>query len=175
MPGSECALDEIMARMFGDLIEKGLLRRVADDLYIGADNLVTLLETWAIVLTRLHQADLRLSAPKTEILPLTTDVLGWIWSNGTLSASPHHTAALSSCSTPQTVKALRSFIGAYKVVARVLKHCSQYLAPLEKLTAGKQSSDKIQWSEDDLNSFRNSQKHLKGCVPITLPSPDDKL
>ena len=123
----------------------------------------------------MHQADLRLSAPKTEILPLTTDVLGWIWSNGTLSASPHHTAALSSCSTPQTVKALRSFIGAYKVVARVLKHCSQYLAPLEKLTAGKQSSDKIQWSEDDLNSFRDSQKHLKGCVPITLPSPDDKL
>ena len=175
MPGSECALDEIMSRIFGDLIEKGLVLRVADDIYIGADDLETLLETWKIVLMRLHQAGLRLSAPKTEIIPTKTNVLGWIWRNGTLSASPHHTASLSSCDLPKSVKSLRSYIGAYKVVARVLKHCSQFLSPLERLTAGKQSADKIIWSESDLKAFRASQEHLRNCAPISLPSPSDKL
>ena len=50
MPGSECALDEIISRIFGNLIEKGLVVRVADDIYIGADDIETLLETWKIVL-----------------------------------------------------------------------------------------------------------------------------
>ena len=122
MPGSECALDEIMSRIFGDLVEKGVLQRVADDIYIGSDNILSLFETWGTVLSRLQQADLRLSAPKTEIMPSKTNILGWVWNNGTLSASPHHTASLSNCDLPKTVKSLRSYIGAYKVVARVLKH-----------------------------------------------------
>ena len=76
---------------------------------------------------------------------------------------------------PTTVKGLRSFLGAYKVVSRVLKRCSQYLAPLESLSAGKQSSDKVCWDETSKAAFQNAQSHLKNCAPITIPSPDHHL
>ena len=110
MPGSEAALDELMARILGDLIQKGVVLRIADDIYVGSDHIGELFATWETVLVRLHQSDVRLSAPKTEILPLSTLVLGWIWENGKLSASKHHCAALATCDIPKTVKALRSYI-----------------------------------------------------------------
>ena len=175
MPGSESALDELMSRTLGDLFQDGRVTRVADDIYVGSDNLQSLFSTWEIVLKRLHQADLRLSPSKTEILPSTTTILGWIWSNGTLSASPHHISALSSCDIPKSVKALRSYLGAYKVVTRVLRNCSQFLAPLESLSAGKQSADLITWLPESITIFKKSQEHLANCTPVSIPTPNDKL
>ena len=52
MPGSECALDELMSRILGDLIQEGSVERIADDLYIGANDIVTLLKIWEKVLMR---------------------------------------------------------------------------------------------------------------------------
>ena len=125
------SLDELMSRILGDLIQEGKVERVADDLYIGGDDILSLFKTWEIVLSRLQQAGLRLSAPKTVILPMSTTLLGWEWSQGKLSASPHHVSSLAVCEIPKSVKSLRSYIGAYKVVSRVLKNCSQYISPLE--------------------------------------------
>ena len=82
---------------------------------------------------------------------------------------------MSSCDLPKTVKALRSYIGAYKVVSRVLEKCSQYISPLESLSSGKQSSDSVCWSPELVTVFKKSQQHLKKCEPISLPSPNDKL
>jgi len=175
MPGSECALDELMSRMFGDLIEKGDVKRVADDIYAGASDIESLYAIWKIVLDRLHQACLRLTPGKTEILPSETVILGWIWCEGKLTPSPHHTSALSVCDRPKNVKALRSYLGAYKVISRCLKHCSQFIAPLESLSAGKESSDLIVWDDSSIDVFTSSQQHLKECAAISIPSPPDKL
>ena len=80
MPGSESALDELMT-----CIQEGKVERVADDLYIGADDILSLFKTWEIIfLSRLQQARLRLSAPKTVMLPMSTTLLGWEWSQGKL-------------------------------------------------------------------------------------------
>ena len=145
------------------------------DLYIGANDIASLFQIWEVVLKRLKQADLRLSGSKTEILPMETMILGWIWSQGSLSASPHHLSSLSACEIPKTVKSLRSYVGAYKVVSRVLRNCSQHLAPLDSLTAGKESSDSVNWTPSSLKAFRDSQDHLKNCSPINIPSASDKL
>ena len=42
---------------------------------------------------------------------------------------------------------MRSFLGAYKVLSRVLPGCSSLLAPLEERIAGLDSTDTISWSE----------------------------
>ncbi len=143
MPGSETALEELMCRVLGDLIQKGIVAKLADDLFCGANTPEELLDNWKQVLTALHRCDLRLSAKKTTVAPKSTTILGWIWDNGTLKASPHRIATLSQCQPPPTVKTLRSFIGAYKVLARVIQHCSQFLSPLEDAVAGRTSADKI--------------------------------
>ena len=120
MPGSETALEELTCRVLGHLLQKGIVVKIADDLYCGGNTPHELLENWKKVLQALCQCDLRLSASKTVVNPTSTTILGWIWRSGTLQASPHRIATLASCPAPETVARMRSFIGAYKVLARVL-------------------------------------------------------
>ena len=124
MPGSETALEQMMSLVVGDLMTEGILAKVADDLFVGGDTPEHLLDNYARLLTALDKANLGLSPAKTEIAPSTTTILGWIWSGGKLSASPHRIATLSSCAFPSTVKQMRSFIGAYKFLARVIPRAS---------------------------------------------------
>ena len=102
-----------------------------------------LLHNWEKVLHVLQKSDLRLAGPKTVISPSSTTILGWIWKQGTISASPHRIAVMTSCPPPEIVRGLRSFIGAYKVFGRVLPGCSAIISDLDNAVAGKQSQERI--------------------------------
>ena len=176
MPGSETALEELMSRVLGDCLQDGIAAKLADDLYCGADSLEDLLENWRRVLHALHKCNLRLSPSRTVICPKSTTVLGWIWTQGSLSASPRHRiATLSSCPPPETVRDLRSFIGAYKFLSRVLPKCAHIIAPLEDAICDLQSADKVTWSVTLREQFNHAQKRLSMRASITLPRPTDQL
>ena len=157
------------------LLQEGILVKLADDLYCGANTPEHLLENWKRVLHTLHQSSLNLSAPKTVICPRTTTILGWIWHQGTIQASPHRIATLTSCSPPTTVAGMRSFIGAYKVLSQVLPKCASLLAPLDSMIGGHQSSDPLTWTDDLLQAFQCAQSALLSNKTITLPHPEDQL
>ena len=70
---------------------------------------------------------------------------------------------------------MRSFIGAYKVLARVLPNCSRFMAPLDDIVAGRQSNETISWSDDLSTAFKDSQLALSSNHTITLPKPDNLL
>ena len=175
MPGSETALEELMCRVLGDCLQDGIAAKLADDLYCGADSPEALLENWRRILQALQKCNLHLSPSKTIICPHSTTILGWIWTEGRLSASPHRIATLSSCPSPDTVRGLRSFIGAYKVLGRVLPKCSHIIAPLESAIAGQQSGERILWTDTLREQFRSAQTNLTTRKSITLPRPSDQL
>ena len=175
MPGSETALEELMCRVLGDCLHDGIAAKLADDLYCGADSPEDLLHNWNRILQALHKCNLHLSPTKTIICPRTTTILGWIWTQGHLSASPHRIATLSSCPPPDTVRGLRSFIGAYKFLGRVLPKCSHIIAPLENAITGQQSGELIQWTDTLRELFCSAQKSLTTHKSITLPRPSDQL
>ena len=175
MPGSETALEEMMCRVVGDLIQEGCVAKLADDLYCGADSPEELLTIWTRVLDQLQRCNLRLSPTKTVICPKSTSILGWIWSQGKLTASPHRIAVLTTCPPPSTVKDLRSFIGAYKVLSRVLPNCSDSINPLKCSITSLQSQDKLRWDESLTHSFQVAQQALASHKSITLPRPTDNL
>jgi hypothetical protein len=175
MPGSESALEELMCRVLGDLQQEGIVTKLADDLYCGGNTPDELVRNWKRVLDTLLQCRLCLSASKTIIAPKKTTILGWIWETGKISASQHRISSLATCSTPKSVKEMRSFIGAYKVLARVIPGCSTILAPLDETTAGKQSQDHITWSDELQDAFKNAQTSLQMNKAIILPRPDDQL
>ena len=175
MPGSETALEELMSRLLGHMIQQGHIAKIADDLYVGGDTGEELLCNWTEVLHIMHKNRISLSAPKTIICPKSTVILGWLWSEGAIQALPHRIAALSKVTPPKTVKALRSYIGAYKILCRVLKGHSRYLMPLDRAVAGKQSSDAVEWTDTLSDAFRKSQQALSTCQSITLPRPDDGI
>ena len=112
MPGSETALEEVMCRVLGSLLQDGSVAKIADDLYCSGNTPQELLCNWKRVLQALHNCNLRLSAHKTIISPKTTTILGWIWTAGSLAASPHRLNTLATFPEPTTVGRLRSFIGA---------------------------------------------------------------
>jgi len=175
MPGSETALEELMNRVVGHLVQEGVLAKIADDMYCGGNTPEETLVTWSKVLKCLADNNLGLSATKTIIFPKTTVTLGWVWCDGTLKASPHRTAALSSVELPTTVRSLKSFIGAYKVLSRVIRRYAEIMYPLEQAVAGKQSSDKIEWSDELISHFKRAQESLNQCQIITIPRSTDTL
>ena len=175
MPGSETALEEVMCRVLGPLLQDGSVAKIADDLYCGGNTPQELLCNWKRVLQALHNCNLRLSAHKTIISPKTITILGWIWSAGSLSASPHRLNTLATYPEPSTVGRMRSFIGAYKVLSRVLPGCSSYLTPLDAVTAGRSSQESINWTDDLRTAFRRAQTALSSALTITLPRPEDQL
>ena len=175
MPGSETALEELMCRVLGDLLEEGVVEKIADDLCWGGNTPKELLQNWKRVLVALHKSDLRLSALKTVINPKSTTILGWIWNSGTLSTSPHRIATLASCQKPETVYRLRSFLGAFKVLSRVIPGCSSLLSKLDDAVAGRQSKGQIQWTDELHTVFCRAQAALSSARTITLPKPEDQI
>ena len=175
IPGSETALEELMCCVLGDFLQEGCATKLADDLHCGGNTPQELITNWSRILDALSRSNPRLSASKTVIYPKTTTILGWIWSQGSLSASPHRIAALATCSPPETVKGMRSFIGAYKVLSRVLPHGSQLVDPFESSLADLQSHDHIQCDDNLRQKFTAAQDALHTHKSIVLPRASDQL
>ena len=175
MPSSKTALEDLMCRVLGDLLQNGYVAKIADDLYCGGNSPSELLTNWRQVLAALDKCDLHLSAKKTIIAPISTTILGWIWSAGSIHASPHRIAALASCPPLKTVRDLRAFIGSYKMLSRVIEGSAALLDPLERITAGNQFNSLVVWSETLLISLKTAQKALSSNKTIFISKHDDQL
>ena len=130
---------------------------------------------WEQVLKAASRNSLNFSPSQTIINPKTTTILGWVWSQGTLSANPHSICTLKTCETPKDVKELKSFIGAYKVLSRVVPDCAKVIAPLDNVVSGRASTEKLVWSEQMETNFRNAKDHLDKATSIKMPRRSDKL
>ena len=71
------------------------------------------------------------------------------------------------------MKGLHSFIGAYKVIGRVLPNCSDVVDPLECTLTSPQSNNKLMWDENLTLKFKTAQQHLSRHKSIVLPCPSD--
>ena len=175
MPGTETALEEMLYRILGDQIAAGHVTKVADDLYCGGKTPEEAMERWKKVLSSMEANGLRLSAKKTVICPKSVMILGWLWENGTIRASPHKVSALIAVSPPEIVGKLRSYVGSFKYLSRTMPGYSDVLMPLEDAIAGRDGKDKLVWTDDLLAAFKLSQDHLKTAKALTLPRPEDQL
>ena len=116
-----------------------------------------------------------MSAPKTVIVPVSTVILGWVWKNGTLSPSDHKVCALRKADPPKTCTAMKSFLGAYKDIARSIPRSASLLSPLETATSGISGKDHIKWSDDLLSTFDKAKEALKSTSMLVIPSSSDQL
>ena len=175
LPGVEVALEELTCLLFGEMVKEGNVAKLADDLYIGGETPDELLKNFEQVLHKLLEANIKLSASKTVIAPKSITILGWVWSSGQLRASPHRLSALSTCSPPDTVSAMKSFIGTYRFLSRVLPRYANTLRPLEAAILRKKGNEKIEWSSSLKESFIKAQQDLLDAKTITAPIPSDTL
>ena len=175
LPGVEIALEELTCLLVGDLVKENKVAKVADDIFIGGRTPKELIQNFEVVLDRLLLANIKLSPSKTIIAPKSLSLLGWIWSSGKMSASSHRLTALSTCSLPETVSALKSYLGAYRFISRVLPEHGKLLAPLENIIRGKNGKENISWTSDLQEAFHKTQQALVNAKTITIPIPSDTL
>ena len=175
LPGSEAALEEVLSRILGDLVQGGGVIKLVDDLYIGAESVNELLNLWNSVLERLCMNGLKLSPDKTVCCPTSTMILGWLWESGSIRPTSHRLNALMICEPPKTVKGLRSFIGCYKYMSRSLPFYADILHPLEEACSSLNSSNKLAWSDQLVSAFNKAKDHLKEAQPVILPKHSDQL
>ena len=75
MPGSESAFEELMCCVLGELQLEGIVTKLADDFYCGANSPEELVRNWTRVLQALRHCRLCLSPSKTVITPRKTTIL----------------------------------------------------------------------------------------------------
>lgn len=175
MPGSSENLDELMSRVLGELLHRGTVAKIADDIYIGGNSPEELLQNWVELLHVFKRNNLRLSASKTVINPQETVILGWVWKNGNISPSPHRLSTLAHSEPPSTIKGLRSWLGAVKHIKQCIQNYAPCLGPLEEFVGGKESRDKIDWTDELLSTFQTAQNCLNEVKTITVSRPSDQL
>ena len=109
------------------------------------------------------------------ICPRTTTIIGWTWTNGSLSVSSHKINPLLASRPPETCTAMRSFLGAYKDIARAIPRSSSLLAPLEHAIKGLSGQQKVSWTDELLNHLSKARIALKSPSALALPTPSDRL
>lgn len=84
-------------------------------------------------------------------------------------ASPYRVAALAACPFSNTVAQMKSFIGAFKVLSRVISGCSTLLINLGDAVAGRESKESIQWTVDLHSSFTKHRQPSHKLAPSHYP------
>ena len=175
LPGVESALEELTCLILGDLVKEGRVCKLADDIIIGGKSAKEALETFKLVLHKLQENNIKLNPAKTFIAPRSVSILGWTWCAGRLKASSHKLSALASCPPPQTIAALKSFIGAFRFISRVIKGYANLLAPLEEAVRGKDKKDTVTWTDQLSCAFSKVKEAINHSKAITIPRPTDTL
>ena len=68
--GSETALEELMCRVLGDLLQEGCIAKISDDLYCDGNTPKELLLSWRRTISALDRCNLRLSARQPSFVQL---------------------------------------------------------------------------------------------------------
>ena len=76
---------------------------------------------------------------------------------------------------PGTVKQLRSWLGAAKQLSAGLQNYAVAFKPLEQAASGRASAEKITWTEELQQSFKNAKQILTSMQKIYYPIPTDQI
>ena len=176
--GMDAVQEELTDRVFGDLVLQGKVVKHADNLYFGGTTQEDFMQVFQEILTRCQISDLRLKASKINLNIQHADILGLHWNNGTLTTSAHKLDPLSTCERPNTVKGLRSFLGAVRFYEICLpsKELAAVTELLDKqIPSSRSGKDVITWDEELCEKFTLIQSILKRPEVIYVPRRSDSL
>ena len=170
--------DEVLAKVLKEELKEGICTKIVDDIYVGGANQKEASINYIRILSRLGNANLKISPTKTHIFPTSVDVLGWVWKRGGfLSPSPHRQCALTNVKQEdiKKVKDMRSWVGLYKTLHIATPKITSMLEPFETASAGKDTKDRFEWNHELEQQFRLAKNHVQNMKTLYLPSPDDQL
>ena len=166
---------EILARIFGDMVQNKQCTRIADQIYVLGNSVLELMENFKTVMNRARMANLTFKPSKIIVCPQTTIILGWRKTGNEWAPTEHVLSPLSQAEPPTTVKKLRGWLGAYRQIAKTIPNHAIVLQNFEKMVRGKNSKDKIPWTPELIKEFDAAKESIKTSAPIIIPRTTDKL
>ena len=170
--------DEVLAKVLKEELREGICTKIVDDIYVGGGTQKEASANYIRILSKLDNANLKISPNKTHIFPTSVDVLGWVWKRGGfLSPSPHRQCALTNVKQEdiKKVKDMRSWVGLYKTLHIATPKITSMLEPFEVASGGKDTKDQFVWTHELTQQFRLAKNHVQNMKTLYLPSPDDQL
>eukprot|EP00804_Cyclotella_cryptica_P016283 CCRYP_005754-RA/>CCRYP_005754-RA protein AED:0.29 eAED:0.29 QI:60/-1/0/1/-1/0/1/0/153 len=126
--------DIFQAKMSSLMVALEFVRTYLDDLLcITKANLEDHLDKLKKVLTRLHEAGLRINAQKLSFCAIETEYLGYTLTRTGIKPQQKKVQAFLAISSPKNVKDLRKFLGMVQYYRDLWARCSKVLAPLTSL------------------------------------------
>ena len=166
---------ERLKRVFGDMQRNQKLCQQADALIVGGNTVEVLFENLTEVFKRLRACNMTIKPSKLIICPKKTILFGWEFSDQAWRPTTHKINPLVSAPEPLTVKQLRSWLGASKQLSSGLHNYSAIFQPLEKMTGGRGSNEKLTWTAQSSRDFKMAKDSLKTIKDTYYPTPDDQI
>ena len=172
----EIEMNNLLAKVLGQEITKGNVIIQADDGQVGGKTIEETIDNWIKTLDLCSKNNIKLNYKKIKILPDQSLIHGWVFKDGHVQPDPHRKLALLDMKKPKTIGEMRTYMGVYKTFFPAMPRLSNLMSPFEKLCGGKESKDKIDWSEELEFQFTESQKIAqKDIKTLALPRPDEQL
>ena len=70
--------DEVLAKVLKEELREGICTKIVDDIYVGGATQKEASANYIRILSKLDNANLKISPNKTHIFPTSVDVLGWV-------------------------------------------------------------------------------------------------
>ena len=174
--GMDVWQDELTDRLFGDLIQKGSVVKIADNIYFGGQDLENFHQTFEEIIKRIAESDLRAKPSKLKLNLISADVLGLHWNQGKLTPSRHKLDPLACCNPPTTISGLRGWLGGVRFNQVCLPGAKLALTTKlldEQIPSSKSGKERIVWSPQLLQAFQDTQSILKSPLLVTIPRAGD--
>jgi hypothetical protein len=125
-----------------------------------------------IVLETLRQHKLYGNAAKSEFGLSELEYVGHIVSNHGIKVDPKKVAGIKEWPQPETVTAVRSFIGMTSYYRRFIQNFAHIASPLNELTSGNKSKgEKIEWNNACEEAFQTLKSEMINAPILRVYDP----
>lgn len=148
-----------------------------DDLLIASHSMEEHLDHLKTVFERLTNAGLIINVSKCVFASPKVTFLGHEISSEGIKPSEAKVEAINSITRPQTIKALRSFLGMINFYRKFIPNAAEEQAILNELLKGSRKNDKreVDWTTERSDAFELCKTKLKNAVILAHPSSEVEL
>jgi len=157
-----------------DIVLQGMSHTAAyiDDIIVGSPDVETHQRHLTETLSQLNTHHLKLKLEKCKFFQQEVEFLGHIISKDGIRPLPERLKAISTFPKPETVTALRSFLGLVNYCRRFIPHLSETLAVLTDMSSGPKKQ-RLTWSKEAETAFDKIRTDI--LKSISLRYPDSSL
>ena len=147
-----------------------------DDILLASEDAKSHIEQLTMIFQRLRDFGILINLEKSELGVSELEFIGYKIDKNGLSPLDSKVEAIKNFPLPTTKRQLQKFCGMLSFYFRFSKNLADILSPLYKLgAAAKFKNSKLNWSDENKNSFQQAKNSLANATLLAHPNPKAQL